>query len=54
MENNRPRLDDLKEYATVKAIYFKDDLVKFNEGLDSIERLERMESRQRNNQKSSR
>ncbi len=52
--SERPTLNDPQEYATVKAIYFKDDLVKFNEDLDSIERLERMESRQRNNQKSSR
>lgn len=50
----RPKLSDPAEYKLIKAIYFKDDLVKLNEDLDSIERLERMESRQRNNKKSSR
>lgn len=52
--SERPRLDDPAEYKLIKAIYFKDDLVKLNEDLDTIERLERQESKYRNNQKSSR
>lgn len=54
MENKRPTLDDPKEFAIIKGIYFKDDFVKRNEEIDSIEKLERMESKYRNSQKSSR
>jgi hypothetical protein len=51
---NRPTLADPSEFATIKKIYFKDDGIKFNEDLDEIERLQRMESRQKHNRKSSR
>lgn len=48
-----PRLDDPKEWAIVRSMYFaKDDFAKDEE--DQIERLERMESRERFNNKSSR
>lgn len=43
----RPRLDDPTEYALIKKIYFINDSVP--EVPDPLERLERMESRQRNN-----
>jgi hypothetical protein len=52
METKRPTLNDKEEYAIIKSIYFKDK--PFNEDLDSIERNDRMESRFRNNRKSSR
>lgn len=48
-----PRLDDPEEFATVRDMYFEGyplDAPK----TDPIENLERMESRFRNNQKSSR
>jgi len=50
---SRPRLDDPNEFALIKSIYFKDNRP-LDEDLDPIERLERMESRQRHNNKSSR
>ncbi len=50
---NRPTLSDPAEFALIKQIYFKDNRP-FNEDLDPIERLERMESKQRFNSKSSR
>lgn len=49
----RPTLNDPAEYAIVKSIYFKEPLP-LNEEIDSIEKLERMDSKQRNNNKSSR
>lgn len=49
----RPTLADPKEYAIIKSIYFKDDKP-FNDNLDPVERLERMDSKQRNKSKSSR
>ncbi len=48
----RPKLTDPAEFAIIKSIYFKDRM--FGEDLDPIERLERMESKQRFNNKSSR
>jgi len=53
MENNRPKLTDPVEFALIKQIYFKDGRP-FAEDLDPIEKLERMESRQRFNSKNSR
>lgn len=53
MTENRPKLSDPKEYATIKSIYFKDTRPIWEE-IDPIERLERQESRQRFNKKSSR
>jgi len=53
MENRRPRLDDPKEYAIIKSIYFAKDLEK-TEKLDPLENLERQDSKQRNLNKSSR
>jgi len=50
---SRPRLDDPNEFALIKSIYFKGD-GPHDEDSDPIERLERMEARQRFNQKSSR
>jgi len=48
----RPTLNDKDEYAIIKEIYFREDRVR--EELDPTERLERMESKQRFNNKSSR
>jgi hypothetical protein len=53
MENKRPTLNDPAEFALIKQIYFKDNRPEWEE-LDSLERLDRMESKQRFNQKSSR
>jgi len=50
---SRPTLNDPNEFALIKSIYFKDNRP-LDEDLDPIERLERMESRQRHNNKSSR
>ena len=52
MENKRPTLNDPTEFALIRSIYFKDRT--FDEQIDPIERLERMESKQRFNNKSSR
>jgi len=48
----RPTLADPKEYAVIKSIYFKDN--RSSKDLDPVEELERLESRQRNKNKSSR
>lgn len=53
MENKRPTLSDPAEFALIKSVYFKDNRP-FNEDLEPIERLERMESLSRNKSKSSR
>lgn len=53
MENKRPRLDDPEEFRIIKSIYFKDTKPEW-ETLDQIERLDRMESKMRFNNKSSR
>ena len=53
MENKRPTLNEKEEYDLIKSIYFKDDRP-LNEELDPVERLDRMEARQRFNHKSSR
>lgn len=45
---DRPRLDDPKEYAIIKEIYFDNSRPLYEE-IDNLERLERMESRSRNN-----
>ena len=51
--NKRPRLDDPEEFALIKSMYFAKD--NFNkEDIDPIEQLERMESKQRNLNKSPR
>lgn len=44
----RPRLDDPAEYAIIKKVYF-DDTRPLNEEIDTIEKLERIESREKNN-----
>ena len=49
----RPRLDDPTEYALIKSIHFKNDNP-FVKDIDPIEELERMESKERFNSKSSR
>jgi len=49
----RPRLDDPEEYRIIKSIHFKETRKEW-ENLDPIERLERMQSKERNNNKSSR
>ena len=49
----RPRLDDPKEYALIKEIYFKDNSPLFEE-LEPEERLERIEAKHRQTNKSSR
>ena len=48
----RPTLNDPKEYNLIKSIYFKNDRP-FDEDLDPIERIERLEAKQRNKNKSS-
>lgn len=48
----RPTLNDPDEYALIKKIYFDDDSIM--ERNDPKEELERMESRQRNRNNSSR
>ena len=50
---NKPRLDDPVEYALIKSIHFKDDRP-LDENIDPIEHNDRMESRSRNKNKSSR
>ena len=52
MENTRPKLTDPTEFALIRSIYFKDRT--FDEQIDPIEQLDRIESRQRFNHKSSR
>lgn len=52
MENKRPKLTDKEEFALIKSMYFEKDNRK--EEIDPIERLERMNSKQRNNLISSR
>jgi len=52
--NVRPTLYDPIEYATIKEIYFKDNLSRTEFCEDPIERLERMESKHRNLTKNSR
>lgn len=53
MNEERPKLIDPKEYAIIKSVYFKDNSPEWEE-LDPVERLERMESKHRNQNKSSR
>ncbi len=53
MENKRPTLNDPAEFALIKSVYFKDYRPAW-EDLDPTERLERMESKHRSNNKSSR
>jgi hypothetical protein len=53
MENKRPTLNDPTEFALIKSVYFKNDRL-LNESIDPIEELERMESKLRNQNKSSR
>lgn len=45
------RLDDPVEYALIKKIYFNDNQP-INQDIDPIERLDRMEAKQRNNKNS--
>lgn len=52
-ENKRPKLTDPSEFAIVKSMYFKDNRP-LGEDLDSFEKLDRYESRQRFNKKTSR
>ena len=50
--NKRPTLNDPYEFATIKRIYFKEGTPYLD--IEPIERLERMESKQKFNNKSSR
>ena len=50
--NKRPTLNDPYEFATIKRIYFKEETPYLD--IEPIERLERMESKQKFNNKSSR
>jgi len=50
---NLKHLYDPEEYTLIKSIYFDKDLPP-NEKIDEIERLERLEAKQRNKNKSSR
>lgn len=45
------RLDDPVEYSLIKKIYFNDN-IPINSEIDPIERLERLEAKQRNNKNS--
>ena len=47
MENKRAKLTDPKEFAIVREIYFEKDY-RDKENIDPLEKLERMESKQRN------
>ncbi len=47
----RPTLNDPVEYALIKKIYFNNSRP-INDDIDPIERLDRMESRRRNNNNS--
>lgn len=49
----RPTLKDPEEFALMRELYF-DDNRPLNDNLDPIEKLERMESKHRNLNKSSR
>jgi len=49
----RPTLNDKEEYDLIKSVYFKDNKP-LHEDLDPVERLDRMEARQRFDSKSSR
>ena len=49
----RPRLDDQKEWAIIREMYF-DTSSYVNNDIDPIESLERMDSKQRNLNNSSR
>ena len=51
--NKHPTLNDKEEFDIIRSIYFKDHNP-INNDLDPVERLERMESKQRFSQKSSR
>ena len=52
METKRPRLDDPKEFAIIREMYF-DDHNLFNSDLDDKERLEREETKYRYKQQNS-
>lgn len=54
MENKRPTLNDPNEFALIKSIYFENNLTNKEFCEDPIERLERMESKQRNLNRNSR
>ncbi len=54
METKRPRLDNPVEFAIIKQIYFKDDNPFFDDNLDPIEKLDRLDSKLRQGNKSSR
>lgn len=51
METKRPTMNDPEEYKIIKSIYFKDRT--YEEDIDPIEKLDRMESKLRNKQRSS-
>lgn len=50
---DRPRLDDPNEFAIIRSMYFQDN-IPLNEEIDSIEKLERMESRSKFNKQTPR
>ena len=54
-QGNRPTLNDPKEWALIRSMYFQKDLQYYeNEEVDQLERLDRQESKSRFNQKSPR
>jgi len=53
MKDNRRKLTDPEEYQIIKSIYFEKDVFD-KEKTDPIERLERMNSKERNNNINSR
>jgi len=50
--SERPKLTDPKEFDIIRDLYFKDK--RCIDDIDPIEKLDRMESKQRNKEKSSR
>jgi len=53
MENKRPTLYDPEESNIIRSVYFKDNRPPF-EDIDSLELLDRQESKYRHQNKSSR
>lgn len=53
MSDKRPKLTDPEEFDIIRSIYLKDRR-SINSDLDPVERLERMESKQRQKQNESR
>jgi len=53
-ENSRPKLSDPEEWALIRGMYFDNNSPLSKENQDPLEELDRLESRIRNNNISSR